>query len=63
MVDLIASRGGEKVYLDYVPELEAEYEYWMDGSAFLRRGQAYRHTVRLVDGIVPNRLIYQDAAS
>lgn len=55
MVDLIASRDGEKSYLDYLPELEAEYEYWMDGSTFLRPGQAYRHVVRLLDGTVLNR--------
>ena len=55
MVDSIASRDGERTYLDYLPELEAEYEYWMDGSGFLRPGQAYRHAVRLLDGIVLNR--------
>jgi alpha,alpha-trehalase len=55
MVDLIAAREGEGLYLTYLPELESEYEYWMDGSAFLQRGQEYRRLVRLADGTVLNR--------
>jgi len=50
MLDLIASREGQKTYLEYLPELEAEYEYWMDGSVMLRPGQAYRRVTRLADG-------------
>jgi alpha,alpha-trehalase len=30
MVDVIAERVGERSYVTYLPELEAEYEYWMD---------------------------------
>ena len=55
MVDLIAEREGEQSYVTYLPELEAEYEYWMDGSAVLRRGQSYRRVVRLSDGTLLNR--------
>lgn len=55
MVDLIAKREGDGSYLTYLPELEAEYEYWMDGSAVLRKGQSYRRVVRLSDGMVLNR--------
>jgi alpha,alpha-trehalase len=55
MVDLIATRDGERSYLAYLPELESEYDYWMDGSAFLQNGQAYRHLVRLADGTFLNR--------
>ena len=55
MVDLIAAREGEKSYLVYLPELESEYDYWMNGAAFLRDGQAYRRVVRLADGTVLNR--------
>jgi alpha,alpha-trehalase len=55
MVDLIAEREGEGSYLTRLPELESEYEYWMDGSAFLQRGQGYRRLVRLADGTVLNR--------
>ncbi len=55
MVDVIAERVGEGSYVTYLPELEAEYEYWMDGSAILRRGQSYRRVVRLSDGTILNR--------
>jgi alpha,alpha-trehalase len=55
MLDLIAAREGEGLYLTYLPELESEYEYWMDGSAFLQRGQEHRRLVRLADGTVLNR--------
>ncbi|MGB8631202.1 MAG: trehalase family glycosidase, partial [Xanthobacteraceae bacterium] len=55
MVDLIAEREGESSYVTYLPELEAEYEFWMDGSAVLRRGQSYRRVVRLRDGTILNR--------
>ena len=41
--------------LDFAREMESEYEYWMDGAAFLRDGQAYRRVVRLADGTVLNR--------
>ena len=55
MVDLIAEREGERSYLAYLPELQAEYEYWMDGSTVLAPGQSYRRVVRLSDGTVFNR--------
>jgi neutral trehalase len=42
-------------YVTYLPELEAEHEYWMDGSTVLRGGQGYRRVVRLSDGTILNR--------
>jgi alpha,alpha-trehalase len=55
MVDLIAEREGDASYVTYLPELEAEYEYWMDGSGVLRGGQGYRRVVRLSNGTILNR--------
>ena len=55
MVDMIAERMGEGSYVNYLPEMEAEYDYWMDGSAILRKGQSYRRVVRLSDGTILNR--------
>lgn len=55
MVGLIASEDGDHVYLDYLPELKAEYAYWMDGSDKVAPGHAYRHVVRLPDGTLLNR--------
>jgi alpha,alpha-trehalase len=55
MVELIAAGEREKVFVDYLPELQAEYDYWMDGAESLAPGSAYRHAVRLPDGALLNR--------
>jgi alpha,alpha-trehalase len=55
MVALIAQRDGDHVYVEYLPQMEKEYAYWMDGSDRLANGTAYRHAVRLVDGTLLNR--------
>ena len=55
MVELIAARDGDAVLSRYLPELEAEYAYWMDGAATLVPGAAFRHVVRLPDGVLLNR--------
>ena len=55
MVQLVAERDGDQVYLTYLPELKAEYDHWMDGASTLEPGQAYRHVVRLPDGVLLNR--------
>jgi alpha,alpha-trehalase len=55
MVELIAVRDGDKVLVDYLPELQAEYDYWMEGADSLAPGSAHRHTLRLSDGALLNR--------
>ena len=55
MIDLMAKRDGTQAYLTYLPELQREYEYWMEGEAALAPGGAHRHIVRLSDGTVLNR--------
>lgn len=55
MVGLLAQQDGDSVYLQYLPELKAEYAYWMDGASTLAPGEATRHVVRLEDGTVLNR--------
>ena len=55
MVELIAAHDGEQVFVKYLPELRAEYDYWMDGADSLAPGAAYRHALRLSDGVVLNR--------
>jgi alpha,alpha-trehalase len=55
MVELIARRDGDKVYRTYLPELQAEYDYWMEGAGTLGAGTAHRHVVRLRDGTLLNR--------
>jgi alpha,alpha-trehalase len=55
MVELIAARDGDKLFVDYLPELQAEYDYWMEGAANLAPGSAHRHALRLPDGALLNR--------
>ncbi len=55
IVDLVAQHEGEKIYTDYLPALEKEYKYWMDGAESLKKGEAYRRVVRLPNGAVLNR--------
>jgi alpha,alpha-trehalase len=55
MVDLIAKHDGSGTYATYLPELRAEYDYWMQGEDEVLPGRAARHVVRLLDGTVLNR--------
>lgn len=59
MVELEARSGGDEVYRRYLPQLQREYAFWMDGAQTLEPGQATRHAVRLADGSLFNR--YWDA--
>ncbi|UVA77989.1 alpha,alpha-trehalase TreF [Pandoraea commovens] len=54
MVELFESHGVARA-IRYLPHLRREYDYWMDGEASLRPGEAYRHLVRLPDGSLFNR--------
>ncbi len=40
MVELVAAHDGDEVLVKYLPELEAEYDYWMDGADQLAPGSA-----------------------
>lgn len=55
MVELLHRKNGDSVYKKYLPALEKEYRYWMDGAARLEKGKAYRRVVKLPDGMVLNR--------
>jgi alpha,alpha-trehalase len=55
MVELVAGHDGDGLYRRYLPELQAEYDYWMEGADALAPGQAHRHVVRLADGTLLNR--------
>ncbi len=55
MVDLIAQYNGVETYTTYLPELQAEYDYWMQGENEALPGRAVRNVVRLLDGTVLNR--------
>jgi alpha,alpha-trehalase len=55
MVELIARHDGDAVYHVYLPEMRAEYDYWMQDEDRVLPGRAMRHVVRLLDGTVLNR--------
>jgi alpha,alpha-trehalase len=59
IVSLIASAEGNATKGTYLPQLQQEWNFWMDGAETLPPGKAYRSAVRLVDGTVLNR--YWDA--
>jgi len=55
MIQLLASIKGDEVFTTYLPTLEKEYKYWMDGTAKVKPGQAYRRVVKLKDSTILNR--------
>jgi alpha,alpha-trehalase len=55
MIDLLASVKGDNTYLTYLPQLEKEYNYWMEGASTLQPGQAVKKLVKLKDGTLLNR--------
>jgi alpha,alpha-trehalase len=55
LVELVAKRDGASTIVTYLPELQKEYDYWMQGAGTLKPGSAYRNVVRLADGTVLNR--------
>ena len=61
MVQLLARDRGNAELLRYRPALDAEYRYWMRGSATLKPGTAAQRAVRLPNGAVLNR--YWDDSS
>lgn len=55
MVQLLAGIKGDAVYTQFLPELEKEYNYWMEGAEKLKPGEVHRRVVKLADGTVMNR--------
>ncbi len=56
MIALLAEEKGDRVYHEYLPYLEKEYVFWMDGSEKLTaESNAYRRVVRMPDGEILNR--------
>jgi alpha,alpha-trehalase len=55
MVELVADRDGVAAYRKYLPQLEKEYAFWMEGADTLSEGNAHRRVVKLKDGTVLNR--------
>lgn len=54
MVELLASHDNAALK-KYLPQLEKEYAYWMEGSDTLAPGEASKRVVKLKDGALLNR--------
>jgi alpha,alpha-trehalase len=59
MVRLIGSADGNGAEIGYLPQLQREWDFWMEGADTLPPGEAGRNSVRLADGTLLNR--YWDA--
>lgn len=58
LVELLSREYGDDVLATYLPEMEREYAFWMQGAGDLRSGAqsaAHRRVVRLPDGSILNR--------
>ena len=55
MVGLLQSNDPAAAFVRYLPQLRAEYAFWMKGADTLHRGTASGHVVALADGSILNR--------
>ena len=55
MVELLADIQGDSIYQRFLPAMEMEYAFSMDGADKLEAGEAYRRIVRLKNGDLLNR--------
>ena len=55
MVELLAGIKGNTIYKKYLPQMQKEYDYWMEGAATLKKGEATKRVVKLNDGTLLNR--------
>ncbi|HVF97517.1 MAG TPA: trehalase family glycosidase, partial [Flavisolibacter sp.] len=56
MVELLHQRKGDQVYKKYLPVLEKEYAFWMEGSRlYPEPGKTHRRVVFMPDGAILNR--------
>ena len=56
MVKLLADMKGENILIDYLPQLEKEYHFWMKGADKLNdKTNAAHHCIRMPDGKIMNR--------
>jgi alpha,alpha-trehalase len=55
MVELLAGIQGDSIYQRFLPAMEMEYAFFMDGADKLKAADAYRRVVRLKNGDLLNR--------
>ena len=55
MVELLAGIKGNTVYKKYLPQMQKEYAYWMEGADSVKNGELFKRVVRLSNAAVLNR--------
>lgn len=55
MVELLAQHDGNDALKKYLPQMQREYSYWMEGGETLQPGQQHKRVVKLADGTLLNR--------
>ncbi|MDM2729529.1 trehalase [Citrobacter youngae] len=55
MVELLAQHDGNDALKKYLPQMQKEYSYWMEGGETLQPGQQHKRVVKLADGTLLNR--------
>jgi len=56
MIEMLAEEKTDKVFTHYLPQLRAEYDFWMSGAEALSQAAAVnRRVVRMPDGSILNR--------
>lgn len=55
MVELLANIKGKGVYKTYLPAMEKEYAYWMEGAATVKKDAPHKRIVKMQDGELMNR--------
>lgn len=55
MVELLAGIKGDKVYKKYLPQMQKEYNYWMEGASILQKEASFKRVIKLNDGTILNR--------
>ncbi|MCL6218303.1 alpha,alpha-trehalase TreA [Zunongwangia pacifica] len=56
MLDILAEEKGDTIYTKYLPELEKEYQFWMEGQQNLSEADSVlNRVVRMPDGSILNR--------
>ncbi|GAB4257911.1 MAG: alpha,alpha-trehalase [Saprospiraceae bacterium] len=60
MVNLLSEMEGEEVLLRYLPQLEKEHTFWMNGAAEVEPGTAHRRVVQMTGSELLNRYFDDD---
>jgi alpha,alpha-trehalase len=55
MVELLAGIKGPAIFKKYLPSMEQEYAYWMEGADRIRQDSMLKHLVSLPGGSILNR--------